>query len=91
MLGYWLLYLIPAFPAMMHGRSHGLNPAAWIGVALVFVAAIGFRYEVGGDWGHYDRIFHTTLYASLTDALTTSDPGYALLNWMMDENAVPSS
>jgi hypothetical protein len=42
---------------------------------------IGFRHEVGGDWGTYLRIFEQYRYEEFVPALTSTDPGYALLNW----------
>ena len=83
MFGYWLMFLLPALAVLspLHG-SQGLQRVAWIFFGVVFTLMIGFRYQVGGDWepylGHYD----VALGVTLSEAISTSDPGYALLNWL---------
>ncbi|BAO43689.1 EpsG family protein [Thiolapillus brandeum] len=81
---YWLMYFLPAFPALMTGRRpRHLNWLPWILLGAVFVLLVGYRYQVGGDWGtyliHYDR----EIGASLTDPITSGDPGYVMLNRIM--------
>ena len=51
--------------------------------ALIVWLAIGFRYEVGGDWITYKFLFSYARYASLTRTLSIGDPGYQLLNWIV--------
>jgi hypothetical protein len=60
----------------------GSGSAPLLSAAGLFVMLmIGLRYEVGGDWGNYLRIYEDISYVDFTDALLMSDPGYALLNW----------
>jgi hypothetical protein len=49
-------------------------------VALFTTILIGFRYQVGGDWINYLRIFAHIRYADFWEAARFADPGYALLN-----------
>jgi len=84
MLAYWLLYAIPAVPAFTLGfRDRGLAPPVWIAVGLVFVLAIGFRFQVGGDWNQYLGYYDRMIDAPFTEAVTGEDPGYQVLNWVM--------
>jgi hypothetical protein len=56
---------------------------------LFFIAAgiattllIGLRFEVGGDWGAYQRMYDDIYFLSLPAAAGTTDPGYAAVNWL---------
>jgi hypothetical protein len=49
-------------------------------VGLFTAVLIGFRYEVGGDWINYLRIYNYLQYADFWAAATFADPAYALLN-----------
>ncbi len=49
-------------------------------MALFTTVLIGFRYQVGGDWINYLRIFTHIRYADFWDAARFADPSYALLN-----------
>jgi len=85
LLPYWVLFAIFALGSLEYRRRHligsGSTPFLWIGG--VFIALmVGLRYEVGGDWGNYERIYESFRYADLAESITKSDPGYAILNWM---------
>ena len=80
---YWLMYLTPASIALFLNRSRQSNLAPWIIIGSFFILLIGFRDEVGGDWGNYLRHYHLMHGMSLQDALKMSDPGHRLLNWLM--------
>ncbi|MCK5640815.1 MAG: EpsG family protein, partial [Gammaproteobacteria bacterium] len=51
----------------------------------IAVFMIGLRFQVGGDWVNYLRQFYILQYLSLEEVVTTSDAGYAALNWLMDQ------
>ncbi len=57
---------------------------AWSLVWIVFTLVIGLRHEVGGDWGPYLRHFNAMQYFSFSDAVARGDPGYYVLNWIVD-------
>jgi hypothetical protein len=82
---YWLLFSIFAVGSLEYRRRGNIgsqaNPlflAAGVFVALM----VGFRYEVGGDWGSYQRMFIETRYLELGASLGEGDPGYTFLNWV---------
>lgn len=84
MVVYWLMFLIPVFILMVSGRgAYSNRDSALKFVCFIFVFLIGFRFQVGGDWGAYLRMYDTQLGMSLFDTLTLTDPGYALLNWLV--------
>ena len=83
MFGYWLMFALPALVVLSPWRgSQGLQRMAWVFFGVLFTLMIGLRYQVGADWqpylGHYDL----ALGVPLSEAIGTSDPGYALLNWL---------
>lgn len=85
MFPYWTLFTLCAVGAIQfradqaRGRQGG---PLLFALAILVILMIGLRFEVGGDWGSYLRIFEETRYLDLPEALTTQDPGYALLNWL---------
>lgn len=64
------------------GPSAGTSVPLLIGAILVALA-IGFRYEVGGDWETYKFLFSFAGYADLGRALEIGDPGYQFVNWLI--------
>jgi len=84
MVVYWLMFVIPLFVLIGSGRVLPKERDLTLKlVCFLFVFFIGFRFQVGGDWGAYQKMYDTMVGASLTDALTVTDPGYAMLNWLM--------
>lgn len=49
---------------------------------VLTILMIGLRFEVGGDWGAYIRIYESIFFLPLASALSITDPGYAVLNWL---------
>jgi EpsG-like putative glucosyltransferase len=88
---YWIFYIVPAFVALVGddaGQSRGsdptkskINPGLWI-AGLFLSLLIGFRFEVGGDWGGYLKSFAAFRYMTLTDAIETGDPVFSVMNWL---------
>ena len=62
-------------------RRHGLFP--FLAVGVIFALFIGFRYRVGGDWGNYLGRFRAIGVQPFSEVLTSSDPAYDILNWLM--------
>ncbi len=91
---YWLMFLVPALAALNDRwnrplattgmRSLRLN-TSWVLALIVFALLIGYRYEVGGDWGSYLLYFDRTVGLDLKEAITLGEPGYMLLNWLSAE------
>lgn len=55
----------------------------WFIVGLIFIVLIGFRFDVGGDWGSYLRSYREMAGLTLNAVLKQGDPGYKYLNWLM--------
>ena len=86
MLTYWLMYGVAALAALPEtakpaGRRAG--PAiTFILPFVALVALIGFRKDVGGDWGNYVRNLSIVSGHSLEQVLSWGDPGYQLISWI---------
>ena len=89
MLPYWLFFLVPAMAALASAplfylRADGARPTrineAWVLVILLLTVVIGFRYEVGGDWGNYFRYLLGAHDLNFFDLRAVEDPGYWALN-----------
>jgi hypothetical protein len=89
---YWLLFLVPAFFALI-GSSRKLNHLTnkyptnidflWLSVIVVFTIIIGFRYHVGGDWGNYYWQVERSIGVPFLESFTLrGDPLFSLLNWI---------
>lgn len=86
MLPYWLFFILPVIGAFssikLNRRSHLL---VWLAVWLFYTLVVGLRYEVGGDWAAYLHHFNWRSDMNLSQALTSGDPGYYALNWVVAE------
>ena len=88
---YWLLFLLPAIPAINMGRrapsaksglhSVKLDPV-WLLVIIFLTLIIGLRVQVGGDWGSYLGYVERVRYYQFLEVFQLSDPGYQLVNWV---------
>jgi hypothetical protein len=86
---YWLLFFVPAWFAL---SSRASTPSAfnqkysirlntiWIGALFILTLLIGYRFEVGGDWGSYLRHLGEARYDTGFSAISRGDPAYRLLN-----------
>ncbi|SFZ80669.1 EpsG family protein [Devosia enhydra] len=85
MLPYWLLFLIPAYAALRERPGqhwHLRRQPLLLGAVALLGLMIGFRYQVGGDWGSYIAYLYSAQFMGFLDALMARDPGYILLNWL---------
>ncbi|QQV78471.1 EpsG family protein [Sphingomonas aliaeris] len=84
MLPYWLLFALWAVGAVQAERrsNQTLQPIFFIAACVLTTLMIGLRLEVGGDWGAYQRMYEDIYFLALPEALGTTDPGYAMVNWL---------
>lgn len=89
MLPYWIFFLIPAAAALVSGprmryRADGTMSLhineTWTLIIFVLTMIIGFRYEVGGDWGNYFRYLFDAKNLTFEGLATLEDPGYWAIN-----------
>ena len=89
MLPYWLFFLAPALAALASGplvrmRADGTRPlridATWMLMIVALTLIIGFRYDVGGDWGNYFLHLFGAANLNFSDLGGLEDPGYWALN-----------
>jgi len=84
MLPYWIFFLIPAFGVLSQRRmTPASRTAMWWLIGAVFALAIGLRHQVGGDWGAYLRYLERGYALSFAEVLTSGDPGYISVNWLV--------
>jgi hypothetical protein len=90
------MFLLPSMAALGTCRSAAfrtadLRPARpsfdWALVWLFITLLVGFRFEVGGDWGTYTQYLRDVIYrrVDFVEILTKKDPSYYLLNWISAE------
>ena len=91
---YWVMFFLPAFAAFLASHSEGsaaasLRPTgralAWILVWLLITLLVGYRFQVGGDWGNYFRYLNDVRGLDFVEVLTKEEPAYQLLNWLSVE------
>lgn len=85
MIPYWILFLTVMAGALspwrLNARSRRL---VWFALFVAVTLMIGYRHDVGGDWGNYWNQFQTVAAMSFTDAFTlTKDPAYYPLGWVI--------
>jgi hypothetical protein len=88
---YWLMFFLPAWVALLVrepkvNTTKVLQPrkqqVAWISIGVLMTLLIGYRFEVGGDWGNYLRRLDSIRGLNWMDALKEGDPGYQLISWI---------
>jgi hypothetical protein len=80
---YWLMYLLPAFAAILTAPGRKSAPwPPWLLLGLFFTVCIGFRLHVGGDWNNYLPYYYKEMGAAFTYPVK-GDLGYVLLNRLM--------
>jgi hypothetical protein len=86
---YWLLLLVPWLMSIggPHIAGTSLAKRSWsLGFQLYFVLLLlllGWRHQVGGDWGNYLPMIDVALQQSFSDALAQPvDQAYHFLNWI---------
>lgn len=86
---YWLMFFYAAIPSLFVpprrklrvDGSRSISPdTIWLMTLFFLTLLVGFRYQVGGDWGGYERYYLRATYSSFWDALSSPDPGYELIN-----------
>jgi hypothetical protein len=89
MLIYWLMFLLAAgfalhspahSVALVHGMQSSRLNFAWFAICICLTLAIGYRFEVGGDWGNYLRHLNDARFQDVYQAIKIGDPAYRLLN-----------
>jgi len=85
------MFLAPALLALTAGPTRTLNAdgtlrvrfgLTWIGVVLIIAMAIGFRYNVGGDWNEYFRYLFMGYFMRVEDLRYVDDPGFMAVTLM---------
>ena len=97
MILYWVLFLVPAFLALLESKrkphpvsgsyevSFNLGIFCWM---LVLTFFVGLRHGIGGDWLNYVIIYYGIIGVELIDIFsnTRDDPFYTFLNWFAAAN-----
>lgn len=91
MLFYLSLFLVPAALGLAQARrpwdvtsATHLPPSAihlWTAIAVI-TCIVGFRFQVGGDWGAYMQLYDAASHSSPWDLLAIKGPAYQLINWL---------
>jgi len=83
MTPYWLLLAFPVVFTFLPIKNKKVAHFALLMMGSVYVVFIGFRHEVGADWYAYSSMFEYISRSSFERALTITEPGYAVLNWVV--------
>ncbi len=91
---YWLLFLVPTFQAV--SKLLPVSPALlakrwsvlWRTIFFLLALMIGFRHEVGGDWGAYLRQLERVGNEAFFETFTGGDPAFNLLNWLAAQSGL---
>ena len=84
---YYLLILIPSLISISTNLNNKLNELKinkffWYSFFILLVLIIGFRFEVGTDWGTYLNIYKYSIRFDYLNIFTQKeiDPGYLFVN-----------
>ena len=80
---YLSLFLIPillnSLPIKFNKNS---NKVLLISFTILCAILIGFKYQVGGDWGVYEKYIIGANAVNLSVMFSTKDPGFMSLLWI---------
>ena len=83
MIIYWILFLIPLTISVLPDKLNiKLNNQLILLYGIICTLFIGFRYQIGGDWGIYDnwaRLINTIDFISVFNMFS---PGYNMMVWI---------
>jgi hypothetical protein len=83
MTAYFAMLAVPAFAAM---AGMGRARITLLIVAVLYWLMVGFRFKVGMDWTNYIQLYEYRFVlgagSSLLAAITSIEPGFALLSWI---------
>lgn len=88
------MFMLPAFlawqevkkaPDVLHGTTAEW-PLGWSLVGLSIALLVGWRHEVGGDWGNYVANLHAASNQIHDFDWWKGDPGYRFLEWLAIQN-----
>jgi len=81
---YWLMFALWAIGTVQTESRRGQLPKTvfFVAAALITTLLIGLRFEVGGDWGSYVRMYESIYFLSLPQAMSFTDPAYGATNWL---------
>ncbi len=86
---YWILFLLPALGVFSPLRLNNAGRLGlWAACIGVMAMAVGFRHEVGGDWGNYMRHFREIHKLSFAQALDFGDPAYYAIMWRIAKSGL---
>ena len=92
MFPYWVLFgyfLVGTIVSRDTSRGvdgrQTLNPLLIFGL-LMMTAMVGLRFEVGGDWLAYQRMFRWSGFVDQLSDFIGHDPGYILLNALVKQS-----
>lgn len=82
---YWLMFLLPLWAAVQPGRLRDEDRRiAWAACAAIYILFIGLRFEVGGDWLNYERLFYWAASKPIDEILVGGgDPAYYGMGWLI--------
>ena len=90
MVIYWVIFIMATLLALNEKAFEykGVKqtifniPVAWLFLPLFVCVVIGFRFEVGGDWGAYLKYYERIEGVSFENVWLMKDPGYQVLNYI---------
>lgn len=81
---YLIMFGLPLVFSFYASRfERNLDNFIWTLVGIFYVIVIGFRHEIGVDWEAYKVHYNSVLDVPYFEALETTDPAYASLNWLI--------
>ncbi len=83
MITYLSLFLVPILATVLPIKfNENSNKALLICFTTICAILIGFKYQVGGDWGVYEKYVIGANAVNLSAMLSTNDPGFMTLLWI---------
>jgi len=86
---YWFMFSIPVLMSILPIKfNNSLNYRLLLTYAFICVLFIGFRFEVGGDWGIYLEKSTDIHSKSFTEIFNPNNIGYTIVTWISTKSGL---
>lgn len=84
MLFYYSIWFLISFFSFFSFKKPEVR-LLFLGMLIFLCLMTGFRFEVGGDWGNYLKMYDLFRGLSILESLSITDPSYGILNYLSQQ------
>lgn len=91
MIIYWITWFYICFCNIFIASKNKFSKLFFVLTSIYLFVFVGFRYQVGGDWGNYLYFYNQAYGKTLTEVISLGDPAYNFLNFLGNYLEIPDT